>query len=251
MPNHSCYTLDEEVNRVIRTILFDLDGTLLPIDTDAFAREYMRALGEYAGHLIPSDVLVRQVWAATMEMIRNTDPALTNARVFADAFFRAVGLAEEALMPVFEAFYRERFPALRSACSGLPGIARSVLETALDRGYEIVLATNPLFPRVAIEERMRWIEVDDLPWRLITVYEEMHACKPQLQYYQEVLERIGRRPEECLMVGNDVQEDGAASRLGIDVFFVTDYLIDREGVALPPERSGTLAAFRDRLAAGL
>jgi len=239
------------VNSLIKTILFDLDGTLLPIDTDAFARQYMRALGAYAGHLVQPAELVKHVWAATGEMVRNTDPGLTNAEVFANAFFTRVGMDRSALMPLFDAFYREQFPSLRSTCSGLPGIARSVVETALARGYEIVLATNPLFPRIAIEERMRWIEVDDLPWRLVTVYEEMHACKPQPQYYQEVLERIGRAPGECLMVGNDVQEDGAAATLGIDVFFVTDFLIDREGRNLPPERSGTLTSFRDLLANGL
>ena len=236
---------------MVRTILFDLDGTLLPIDTDAFIKGYFRALAAHAGHLIPPEKLVKEVWAATGEMIRNTDPAVTNAKVFARAFFPAVGQDEETLMPVFDSFYRTRFPELRSACSGLPGIARSVVQTALEKGYEIVLATNPLFPRVAIEERMRWIEVDDLPWRLVTVYEDMHACKPQPAYYQEVLARIGRRPEECLMVGNDVQEDGAAALVGIDVYFVTDFLINREGRPLPPERSGSLAAFRDRLLAGL
>lgn len=235
---------------MVRTILFDLDGTLLPIDTDAFIKGYFDSLAEYAGHIVPPRKLVQEVWAATAQMIRNTDPGLTNAEVFARAFFPAVGQAEEALMPVFDSFYRTRFPALRSACSGLPGIARSVVETALEMGYEIVLATNPLFPRIAIEERMRWIEVDDLPWRLVTAYEDMHACKPQPEYYQEVLARIGRRPEECLMVGNDVQEDGAAARVGIDVFFVTDFLIDREGRRLPQDRSGSLASFRDRLAAG-
>lgn len=236
---------------MIRTILFDLDGTLLPIDTDAFVRGYFQALAEYAGHIVPPEQLVKEVWAATGEMIRNTDPQLTNAEVFARAFFPAVGRDEADLMPVFDEFYRTRFPALRSACSGLPGIARSVVETALEKGYEVVLATNPLFPRLAIEERMRWIEVDDLPWLLVTAYEDMHACKPRPQYYEEVLARIGRRPEECLMVGNDIQEDGAAARVGIDVFFVTDFLIDREGRKLPPDRSGSLASFRERLADGL
>lgn len=236
---------------MVRTILFDLDGTLLPVDTDAFIKKYFEALAEHVAHLIPPEKLVAEVWAATAAVMRNTDPRLTNAQVFAQAFFPAVGHDEAVLGPVFAEFYRTRFPALRTACRGLPGIARSVVETALARGYEIVLATNPLFPRAAIEERMRWIEVDDLPWRLVTAYEDMHACKPRPEYYREVLARIGRAPEECLMVGNDVQEDGAAARVGIDVFFVTDYLIDREGRPLPPDRSGTLAEFRKRLEEGL
>jgi len=200
---------------------------------------------------IPPQELPAKIMASTMAMVHNTDRSLTNAEVFARDFYPRVNRSESELTPVFDQFYRERFPALKSACRGLPGIARQVVRTALDKGYEVVLATNPLFPRMAIEERMRWIEVDDLPWRLVTVYEEMHACKPQPAYYMEVLERIGRRPEECLMVGNDVQEDGVAASLGIDVFFVTDYLIDRGQTKLPPEMSGTLADFLRKLNEGL
>lgn len=230
-----------------KTILFDLDGTLLPIDTDHFVRGYMKALAGFAGHLVPPEQLVNQVMASTYVMIGNTDPAMTNAQVFAADFFPKVGMTAEELMPVFERFYLERFPTLRSTCPGIPGIARKVVQAAVDRGYEIVLATNPLFPREAIEERMRWVQVDDLPWRLVTTYETMHACKPQLAYYQEVLDLVGRKPEECLMVGNDFEEDGAAAKLGVDVYFVTDYLIKRSDRAIPADRSGTLATFMDWL----
>jgi FMN phosphatase YigB (HAD superfamily) len=236
---------------MIKTILFDLDGTLLPIDTDAFVRHYMKALAAHVGHLIPPEKLVEQVMASTYEMIRNTDPNLTNAQVFARDFFPKVGKEEAELMPFFDSFYREKFPGLKVACPGVPGLARRVVQTAVEKGYEIVLATNPLFPRAAIEERMRWIEIDDMPWRLVTVYEEMHACKPQPAYYNEILEKISRRPEECLMVGNDVQEDGVAGQLGMETFFVTDFLMNRDERPLPPECSGTLADFLRRLEEGL
>lgn len=235
---------------MLTTILFDLDGTLLPIDTEEFTRHYMKALAGYAGHLIPPAQLVEQVMASTYEMIRNTDPKLTNAEVFASSFFPKVGKEESEMMPVFDAFYQEKFPGLKAACPGAPGLARQVVQAAVDKGYEIVLATNPVFPRVAVEERMRWIHVLDLPWRLITTYEEMHACKPHPAYYQEILQRIGRRPEECLMVGNDVQEDGVPGKLGMDCFFVTDFLINRTDAPLPADRHGTLADFHRMLSEG-
>jgi FMN phosphatase YigB (HAD superfamily) len=235
---------------MLKTILFDLDGTLLPIDTDRFVGQYLKALAGHAGHLVAPELLVKQVMASTYEMIRNTDPAVTNAEIFAADFFPKVGKAEADLMPVFDQFYREKFPGLVSACPGVPGLAREVVQTAVDKGYEIVLATNPLFPRMAIEERMRWIGVQDMPWRLVTVYEEMHACKPQPAYYKEVLEKVGRQPGECLMVGNDFEEDGVAARLGMPVFFVTDFLIKRTDAPLPPDRSGTLAQFLERLKSG-
>lgn len=226
-----------------KTILFDLDGTLLPLDTDRFVYLYFKELASHLGHLIPPARLAEQIMASTMVMIQNTDPARTNAEVFAADFFPKIGIAEEELMPSFEAFYRERFPALRSACNGLPGLAPTVVNRAVELGYEIVLATNPLFPRVAIEERMRWIGVEAAPWRLITTYEEMHAAKPQPAYYSEVLDKIGQDASACLMVGNDVDEDGAAAVVGIPVYFVTDFLINRSGRALPPDSSGSLADF--------
>lgn len=235
---------------MLKTILFDLDGTLLPIDTDDFLKHYLKAIAGHAGHLIPPAQLVEQLMASTYAMIGNTDPDLTNAVVFATDFFPKVDKDPAEIMPVFDAFYRERFPALKAACPTAPGIARSVVQAAVDKGYELVLATNPLFPRIAIEERMRWIDVLDMPWRLVTTYEEMHACKPQPAYYQEILAKIDRTPAECMMVGNDVQEDGVAGKLGLDVFFVTDFLMDRVGKPLPPGRHGTLAEFRERLLTG-
>lgn len=235
---------------MVKTILFDLDGTLLPIDTDRFVSHYLKALAGHVGHVVPPQTLAQQVMASTYEMIKNTDPALTNAEVFAGDFFPKVGQSEADLMPLFDQFYREKFPALISACPGVPGLAREVVQTAVDKGYEIVLATNPLFPRMAIEERMRWVGIEDMPWGLVTVYEEMHACKPQPAYYKEVLARIGREPAECLMVGNDFEEDGVAAKVGMNVFFVTDFLIKRSEAPLPEGRFGTMAEFLDRLKSG-
>lgn len=236
---------------MLKTILFDLDGTLLPVDTDRFVYHYMKALAAHVGPLVPAERLVAQVMASTYVMVANTDPELTNAQVFAQDFFPKVGYDAAELMPVFERFYRDRFPSLKSACNGLPGIARAVVETAVAKGYEVVLATNPVFPRVAIEERMRWVGIADMPWSLVTTYEEMHACKPHAAYYQEVLTRIGRNADECLMVGNDVEEDLSAARLGMDVYFVTDFAVNRTGVQLPPDRTGSLANLLQRLSTGI
>lgn len=234
-----------------RTILFDLDGTLLPIDTDRFVYHYLQEVAAHAGHLVDPQHLTRQLMASTAVMIQNSDPSCTNAQVFAADFFPKVGRAEAELMPVFEAFYRERFPRLKEVCPGLPGLGRQIVQTALDHGYELVLATNPLFPRAAVEERMRWIGIDRYPWRLITTYEEMHFCKPQPAYYREVLDLIGRQPGECIMVGNDIEEDGAAAAVGIEVYLLTDYLVNRAGQPLPAERVLTIGEFYDKLRAGL
>lgn len=228
---------------MLKTILFDLDGTLLPINTDQFIGGYMKAVAKYVAHLIPPEHFTAQLWEATNQVIRSTDLTKTNAQVFGEHFYAAVGRAAAELEPVFAQFYAEEFPKLQNGVAGLPGLGREVVQAAIDQGYEVVVATNPLFPMAAILERLRWIGADQFPWRLITAYEEMHAAKPNPSYFAEILQSIGRRPEECLMVGNDVDEDGAAEQVGIRTFFITDCLINRRERELPAGRHGTMAEF--------
>lgn len=233
---------------MVRTVLFDLDGTLLPLDTDEFVRYYFRYLARHLAAYVPPAEVAEKVMASTMAMIHNTDPNVTNLDAFWADFCPRVQQPREVLEPVTEQFYVEQFPKLGpEVLKGKEIIAPQVLNQVLDMGYEIVLATNPLFPRAAILARMEWAGILDYPWKLVTVLEEMHFTKPQPGYYREVLERIGRPPGECLMVGNDVQEDGVAARLGMGMYFATDYLIDRNGGPAPPP-SGPLAAFPGWLA---
>ncbi|MFW6306827.1 MAG: HAD family hydrolase, partial [Bacillota bacterium] len=92
---------------------------------------------------------------------------------------------------------------------------------------QLVLATNPVFPRRAIEERISWMGIEPDDFSLITTYENMHYCKPALDYYDEIIKKINLNPGECIMVGNDMQEDMVAGELGIKTFLITDYLINR------------------------
>ena len=49
-------------------------------------------------------------------------------------------------------------------------------------------------------------------------------------YYQDLLNKLGLQPEECLMVGNDAQEDMAAQKLGIHVFLLPKWLVNRHNL---------------------
>jgi len=225
---------------MIRACLFDLDGTLLPLDTDRFIEVYLRELAPYVAHVIPPDQLIPSIWRATRAMIEDEDPEKTNEEVFRHHFLSLTGLKKESIWPLFEQFYRERFPRLKKHVQPTD-LARQVVQAALDRGCRVVVATNPVFPRVAIQERMRWAGVDDLPFEWVTYQEETRYCKPRIEYYRDIVDRVGLKPEECVMIGNDMQEDMAASTLGLSTFLVTDFRIDRGHPAYSVDQQGSLS----------
>ena len=110
-----------------------------------------------------------------------------------------------------------------------------------DRGCRVVLATNPLFPAIATESRARWAGLDPADFERITTYENSRFCKPNPAYYREILESIGEVPENCIMVGNDVGEDMVAQTLGMQVFLLTDCLINKQNADISAYPRGNFA----------
>lgn len=224
----------------IKAVLFDLDGTLLPMDTDAFVHQYLKVLTPYVAHLIPPEIFVSSLWKATELMIRNKEAHLTNEEVFVKEFCNLTGVEKEQVWPTFDRFYEEEFPKLHIHTEPIPDLSRKVIQSSLDRGYRVVVATNPVFPGAAIRERLKWAGIDDLPIEFVTMYEETHFCKPNQEYYLEVVERLALQPDECVMVGNDRQEDLAASLAGLKTYYINQCRIDRGEPAFVPDQEGTL-----------
>ncbi|MDI3533849.1 MAG: hypothetical protein PWQ82_214 [Thermosediminibacterales bacterium] len=213
---------------MITTLLFDLDGTLLPIDTDDFIEKYMQTLVPHLAHFIPPQTLAKEIMNSTYAMIKNKDPQKTNKDVFIEDFFSRVPYSQNELMPIFDDFYNNKFKELKKYVN-ITDENKRVLPIAKEKGYDIIIATNPVFPMSAIKERLNWIEALDIDLTLITAYENMHFCKPNLEYYEEILQIAGKKPSECIMFGNDVEEDLVAGKLGIKTFLVEDFLINRNG----------------------
>ena len=47
-------------------------------------------------------------------------------------------------------------------------------------------------------------------------------------YYHEILDQFGLTVDECVMVGNDVTEDMVTRTMGMKVFLMTDWMINKE-----------------------
>ncbi len=220
----------------IKAILFDLDGTLLGNDIHLFLPHYFKRLSARVAHISPPDKFIACLLRATQFMVNN-DGRATNAEVFAEAFYPLIGHPREEMEPIFDDFYARDYAALRE-CTTYKPQARQVVQKAFDLGYDVVIATNPLFPASAIEQRMEWAGVHGFPYRLITTYENSRASKPNLLYYQHILEFLGHAACACLVVGNEAM-DMVASRLGCPTFLVTDG--ETEPVVPEPTYRGTLA----------
>ncbi len=214
-----------------KTVLFDLDGTLLPMDQDEFVKAYFGLLAKkLAPHGYDGEKLIKAIWAGTGAMVKN-DGSRSNEAAFWDCFAAMMGEHTRRDEPLFEEYYRNEFQQVRSVCGFAPAAAETV-RLCHTLGADTVLATNPIFPSIATESRMRWAGLTPEDFRYYTVYENSSFCKPNPDYYREILQKLDLRAEDCLMVGNDADEDGAVEALGIPLFLLTDCLINKSGKEL-------------------
>ena len=230
-------------------VLFDLDGTLLPMDQNVFVKAYFGGLAKrLAPHGYDPEKLIAAIWKGTGAMVKN-DGAKTNEAVFWDVFANIFGDSARADEPKFDAFYREDFDKVSVSC-GYNKKAKETVDAIKARGFRVALATNPIFPSIATEKRMAWAGVKVSDFELFTTYENSCYCKPDPRYYQAVVDALNVAPEECLMVGNDVGEDMIAQTLGMKVFLLTDCLINKEDTDISVYPHGSfdeLLAYVDTL----
>ena len=225
-------------NKKFKVIFFDLDGTLLPMD-ERFDEQYFKLLCKRLAPLgYDSDNVIKSVWAGTKAMMKN-DGSKTNEQVFWDEYAKINGEASRADEKLFREFYENDFEGIKEVCGFDPN-AKLIIEELKSLGYRLVLATNPLFPRVATEMRIMWAGLEPSDFEIVTVYEDSKFCKPNLKYFEDLCEKLGVLPEECLMVGNDVEDDMPAANLGMKVFLILGCLLHGDGKDLSFYPQGNL-----------
>jgi FMN phosphatase YigB (HAD superfamily) len=222
---------------MLRAVLFDLDDTLLGNSMDRFLPAYFEELTRHLAHLVPPRHLVSELMRATAAMNANDDETITNEEAFASAFYPAMERNRSTLELAFQQFYAEEFPKLEELTQQRPE-ARTLVSSALEQGLKVVVATNPMFPRIAVEQRLAWagVPVDEFDYALVTTYEDMHATKSSPLYYREILDRVNVRAEDALMVGDDWDMDVVpASVVGLHIYWTTEH----EGIpASVPQLAG-------------
>ena len=222
----------------MKTVLFDLDGTLLPMDQDVFIKAYF---GGLATKMVPygyePQTLIKGIWAGTERMIQN-DGSRTNEEAFWNGFEAFVGENCRKDEPIFDDFYRNEFRFVAASC-GFDSRSAEIIAYLKKQSCRVILATNPIFPAIATRNRIQWAGLQEHDFERITTYENSSFCKPNLKYYWEILQKIGETPENCIMVGNDVTEDMIARELGMDVFLLTDCVINKQNADISQYPNGS------------
>jgi HAD superfamily hydrolase (TIGR01549 family) len=225
--------------REISTILFDLDGTLLPMDQQRFMAAYLEVFSRKCQQLkLPVEQSLKALDVGFSAM-KGNDGSATNERRFWEEFSRVLNLDVKDKIADFITFYTNEFKELKTVVGSTP-LSEKIVSLLREKGYRLVLATTPVFPRQGTLERIAWANLEPKWFELITTYEDFSHTKPSLGYYQEILDRLDVEPQECLMIGNDVTEDLVVETMGMDVFLVTDHLINTSSLDITRYRRGSM-----------
>ncbi len=205
------------------TLLLDLDDTLLQNSMDKFVPAYLMALSQHLANVVAPDQLIQHLMRSTQIMLSNDRPDRTLKETFDQAFYPAIGVTEQQVHNQIEQFYRDVFPQLQYLTQPMPGVEEFVQE-AIKRGYDLLIATNPLFPRQAVLHRLGWAGLSHqiASFQFIPSYETLHFAKPNPAYFAELLARTGWQDQPAVMVGDDLHNDiYPARKAGLHTYWVT------------------------------
>lgn len=228
----------------IKAILFDLDGTLLPMDMDIFTNAYFKGIcKKIAPRGYEPEMLVKSIWKGTGAMIKNSGKS-SNEAVFWETFKTIYPDIKQEDIDTFDEFYRDDFDSIKEVC-GYTEKSASLINYLKGKGFKLCLATNPIFPSIATEYRIRWAGLDPQDFEFYTTYENSSFSKPNIEYYKAVAQKLNVEPQECLMVGNDTADDLPAEKIGMKVFLLTDCLINKGNIDIFQYPNGSFEELKE------
>lgn len=223
------------------TFLFDLDGTLLPMDFHQFMKNYFGSMGEtFKDSLDPQD-MIEYINQASKVTVMTSD-GRTNEDIFMEYFNTLIDEDISLYIPRWTKYYDTAFHVCKDTTWQSNEIVEAI-KILKEKGYKLAIATNPLLPLKSNLYRIQWAGLDPNDFVYISNFEHNKYCKPHLAFYNEVLEDINEVAENCYMVGNDVTEDLVAGNLGLETYLITDCMLNRHNVEYKADHEGSYKDF--------
>jgi len=225
-------------------ILFDLDGTLLRVQMTEFIPRYVEGLASYFTSYAKPKKFTRVMLGAIRGLLRDEgDGRQTNQQRVFSVLQQHLAIPQQAAYEAFQSYAAEQLDCLQELVQPIP-LARQILLECQQRGIKLVLATNPVFPDFMIRARLRWGQLEDIPFSHLTSSENSCYCKPQSGYFREIVQQLQLAPENCMMVGNDTLQDLSAAAVGIETFLVDTWMVERQGPQWPSDHRGDHGELR-------
>ena len=216
---------------MIKNILFDLDGTLINMDQDKFLELYMISLYNYSKDEYKDVYELIEIIKKGVYLMVTNNGEKTNEEVFYEHFKSIHKDKTDEILKKYEGYYNSDFIITKKATSLKPS-APLLIKELKEKGYSLILATNPIFPRIATLNRIKWAGLDPNDFTYISTYENSCYSKPNIKYYEEILNKLNLNKEECLMIGNDTTEDYVITNLDIPCIILKENLINKNNLEL-------------------
>ena len=228
------------------TLLVDMDDTLLSNPLKSFMPAYLQSLGDALSFKVDPARMIPQLLKATDKMIAKDDFMRTLEAEFDDSFYPVLAIEKKELIDKIIDFYAGEYLNLRRFTRTQPD-AIDLINFAFANSYTVAIATNPLFPLMAMQSRLEWADLplEKYPFSLVTSFETFHFAKPNPAYYAEILAQLGWPEQPVCMIGNSLSDDILpAAKLGMPTYWITDKQINTD--ELPANGSGGPLALARR-----
>lgn len=226
-----------------KNYLFDLDGTLLPMDMEKFVKLYFSSLCKRCTPVIKiePDALIKAMWAGTDAMTKN-DNSRTNREVFWETAGKVSGADLEKFDDLFTDYYENEFIVPKDATSFTP-YAKKSIDFIKEKRRQTYCRNKSDFSVCCNKRRLEWAGVSPDDFELVTTYENFGCCKPNLKYFEEICKKQDIKPEDSIMIGNDVDEDLCSAKLGFDTYLITDTIVNRDNKDYSDYKNGSFEEF--------
>jgi FMN phosphatase YigB (HAD superfamily) len=229
-----------------KCFLFDMDGTVVNSNINAFLENYVKELFEIYKSTKPNEVKNFDEFKNAFEKSW-FETKIKDEKDFNNEYFCKVLASElkadvtsvNQIFLLWNNDYSKKF--------GCYGFAMPYMEKAVkflkEKGVKIGLATNPYFSREMINNRLSWGHLSISDFDFVSSWDIVHYAKPNLKFYDECCSLIGEEKENILFVGNDTVQDASCEKTGIDCFLIKDFLSERNGIKASSKFVGSSKEF--------